>query len=123
MRTKRNKFEDLKVWQIAHQLVIKIYKVTNTFPSTEKFRLSDQLCRSSASVAANIVEGNSRTSKKEFLQFINNAFGSLEETKYHLLLAQDLGYISEDKYTDLIEIAESIGKMLSSMRKYLKSKI
>lgn len=118
----RNNFENLDVWKKSHQLVLNIYKVTKSFPSTEKFRLIDQVCRSSSSVCANIVEGNSRRHFKEYLQFINTAYASLEETKYHLLLSRDLGYLKETKYEELIEKATEISRMLNSLRKYLKDK-
>lgn len=117
----RNKFENLEVWKKAHHLTLKVYKVTNRFPKKEKFRLGDQLRRSSASVATNIVEGNSRKYRKEFLQFLNMARSSLEETKYHLLLARDLGYLNLKTYTELHSNCEEIGKMLTSLMKYLRS--
>ena len=93
-----NRFEKLTVWQKAHELTIKIYKITQKFPQEEKFRLVDQLCRSTSSIPANIVEGNARRHKKEYLQFLNTAFASLQETKYHLLLAKDLEYLSPTQY-------------------------
>lgn len=119
----QNSFEKLNVWQLSHQLVLEIYKLTDKFPAKEKYRLVGQICRSSSSVAANIVEGNSRTSAREYLQFINVAFASLQETKYHLLLSRDLGYLDSRKYNDLIMKTDDIGKMLNSLKKYLKSKI
>ena len=92
MNTK-DKFEDLKVFDQAHKLTLLIYKFTKNFPKSEIYGLTSQIRRSSVSVAVNIVEGNSRGHKKEFLQFLYLANGSLEETKYHLMLAKDLGYI------------------------------
>ncbi len=97
----RNKFEELECWKEAHRLVVQVYKITKKFPSDEKFRLVDQVCRSASSIAANIVEGNARNHKKEYLQFLYLAKGSLEETKYHLLLARDLGYIIHKEYNYL----------------------
>lgn len=117
-----NNFENLKVWKKSHQLVIEIYRVTKSFPSDEKFRLTNQLCRSAASVPANIVEGNSRKHPKEFLQFVNTAYASLEETKYHLLLAKDLGYLKNSQYETLMKQASEISKMLNALNKYLKTK-
>ncbi|OGY26110.1 MAG: hypothetical protein A2Z11_04385 [Candidatus Woykebacteria bacterium RBG_16_43_9] len=117
----RNRFEDLEVWSKSHKLTLEIYKITNKFPNEEKFRLGDQLRRSTASIATNIVEGNSRKYRKEFLQFLNMARSSLEETKYHLLLARDLGYLSLKSYTELHLNCEEIGKMLASLTRYLKS--
>lgn len=117
----KNKFENLNVWKKAHELTLAIYAVTNKFPPEERFRLGDQIRRSSASIAANIVEGNSRQHRKEFQQFLNTAKASLEETKYHLLLSRDLKYLREKDYQALQLGCEEIGRMLSSLLKYLKS--
>lgn len=116
-------FEDLKVWQEAHKIVLQIYKLTKLFPSEEKFRLSDQLCRSASSIPANIVEGRARHTKKEYLQFVYQARGSLEETKYHLLLAKDLGYLDNDRYKILIEQLNITAKLLNGLITYLKTEI
>ncbi|OGY22568.1 MAG: hypothetical protein A2113_04240 [Candidatus Woykebacteria bacterium GWA1_44_8] len=117
----QNRFENLEVWKKSHAFTLKIYKVTNTFPKEEKYRLGDQLRRSAASVATNIVGGNSRTHKAEFQQFLNMARSSLEETKYHLLLARDLGYLDDKTYVQLQGDCEEIGRMLSGLMKSLKS--
>lgn len=116
-----NRFEKLEVWREAHKLVIDIYRITKKFPAEEKFRLIDQICRSASSVAANIVEGNSRQHKTEYLQFLYMSKGSLEETKYHLLLAKDLGYLSASGYEELIVRCNSVGSLLGGLIKYLKS--
>jgi len=116
-----NKFEKLDVWQASHQLVLKIYKLTEKFPREEKFRLGDQLRRSASSIPTNIVEGNTRAHKKEFIQFLYLAKGSLEETKYHLLLAKDLGYLDTTMYFELQQDCNSIGKMLSGLVRHLRS--
>lgn len=117
----KNKFEELKVWKEAHQLVIDIYKTTKEFPSDERFRLIDQVCRSASSIAANIVEGNSRQHKTEYLQFLYMSNGSLEETKYHLLLAKDLNYISTLDYEKLVIQCNVVGSLLGGLIKYIKS--
>jgi four helix bundle protein len=107
---KGDKFEELKVFKEAHELVLAIYKLTKAFSKDENFGLTSQIRRSSVSVAANIVEGNSRGHKKEFLQFLYLANGSLEETKYHLLLAKDLGYIDIKGYDLVHSESETVGK-------------
>ncbi|RLF34767.1 MAG: four helix bundle protein, partial [Thermoplasmata archaeon] len=91
-------FKELKVWQKAHQLVLEIYKITRSFPKEERFGLVIQIRRSVSSIPTNIVEGFKRKSKKDFAHFLNIAESSLEETKYHLLLAHDLKYISNTVY-------------------------
>jgi len=118
-----NQFEKLTAWQKAHQLVIAVYKISKSFPSEERFHLVDQICRSASSVPANIIEGNSRRHKKEFLQFLNTAFASLQETKYHLLLAKDLEYLSSTQYNKLITLANDVGRLISGLIRSLKSTI
>jgi four helix bundle protein len=113
----------LEAWKAAHQLVLRVYAITKQFPSEERFRLVDQLCRSACSIAANLVEGNGRSYKKEYLQFVYLARGSLDETKYHLLLAKDLGYITQKEYDDLIDRSDEIGKLINGLIKYLSSQM
>lgn len=116
-----NRFEKLNVWKQSHELVLNIYKTTQRFPKEEKYRLGDQLKRSASSVPTNIVEGNSRAHKKEYIQFLYLAKGSLEETKYHLMLAKDLGYLEGNIYDELNNRCMDIGRMISGLIKYLKS--
>jgi four helix bundle protein len=118
-----NQFENLEIWKKTHQLVLKIYKITKTFPSEEKFSLVDQLRRAAVSIVANIVEGNIRQSRKEFLQFVYISKGSLEEVKYYLLLARELGYIDQLRYCQTQDLANECGKLISGFIKYLKSNI
>lgn len=118
-----NKFEQLKVWQKAHQLVLDIYKLTKQYPKTETYSLIDQIKRSSSSIPTNIVEGNERKTKSEYIQFLYVAKGSCAETKYHLLLSRDLNYISSSQYQCLNNQIIEISKMISSLINYLKSEI
>ena len=83
-----NTFRDLHVWQKAHQLVLRIYPLTQEFPSEERYGLTQQMRRAAISVAANITEGHRRNSKPEFLKFLNIAHSSLDELKYYLILTQ-----------------------------------
>jgi len=108
-------FKDLKVWKEAHKLTLEIYAISKTFPSEERYRLIDQLCRSASSVPANIAEGKGRDSHKDFLRFLIIARGSLEETKYHLLLAKDLGYLPEANYNKLLDKYDSVGRMMNGL--------
>ncbi len=108
-------FEDLKVWEKSHELVLEMYKVTQQFPNEEKFGLTSQIRRSAVSVAANIAEGSKRQHLKEYIQMLYIAQGSLSETTYYLLLAQDL------KYQELFNQSEEIGKMLSGLINSLKT--
>jgi four helix bundle protein len=112
-------FKNILVWQKAHELVLEIYKASQEFPATERFGLSSQLRRLAASVATNIVEGYKRRSDRDFAHFLNMADGSLEETKYHLLLARDLKYLDENSYGRLLILADEVGRMLSGFQKKL----
>jgi len=116
-------WRDLKVWRKAHSLVLQVYKLVDSFPSGEKFRLADQLCRSATSVAANIVEGYARHTTKEYLQFLYQARGSIEETRYHLLLAKDLGYLELADYAELEQGYEEMSRMLNSLIQSLRTKV
>ena len=116
-------WKDLKVWQKAHGLVLEIYKLTSSFPKEEVFGLISQLRRSSSSIPANIVEGQSRNTTKEYIQFLYNARASLEETRYHLLLSKDLDYVENDKYNAFEIKYEEVSKMLNSLIKGLKEGI
>jgi four helix bundle protein len=115
-------WRDLKVWQASHQMVLEIYRTTQAFPGSEKFGLSGQLKRASSSIPANIVEGQSRNTTKEYLQFLYNARGSLEEVRYFILLARDLRFLTPEKYIDLETSYKNISRMLNSLIKSLKSK-
>lgn len=116
-------FKNIKVWGKAHELVLQIYKLTKTFPSSEKYGLTAQLRRSAGSVATNIVEGYKRKSDKDFAHFLNIADGSLEETKYHLLLSCDLKYLDKKDYEKLVNLADEVGRMLSGFQKTLKNSL
>ena len=112
-------FKDLKVWQKSHELTLEIYKVTKSFPKEEKFGIVSQIRRASISIPSNIVEGFKRRSKKDFAHFINIAEGSLEETKYDLLLSFDLGYLSKANSDSLNEKCDEVGRMLCGLYKKL----
>lgn len=85
-------FKDLIVWQKAHQWVLEIYHFTNSFPSGEQFGLVSQLRRAAISIPANIAEGFKRKGNPDKARFYNIAQGSIEECRYYLILAGDLGY-------------------------------
>lgn len=117
-----DRFENLEVFKEAHKFVLLIYTITRRFPNEEKFALTSQLRRAASSIVANTVEGNARGHSKEFVQFLSQAIGSLEEVKYHILLAKDLDYISKGDYNVLHDQAEVVGRFLSGLKKYWKQK-
>lgn len=106
-------FRDLKVWQKTHLLVLKVYHLTKKYPKEEQFGLISQTRRAVISVASNIVEGFKKRSKKDSCNFYNISEGSLEETKYQLLVAKDLVYIEPEEYDEMMNICEEVGRMLN----------
>lgn len=107
--------EDLQVWQKARILSQKIYKITASFPVSEKNILISQLRRASNSVCANIAEGFERYHFQESIQFYRTARGSLSEIKSHLYLALDQGYLSKAELEAIFLVMDEIGKMLNSL--------
>jgi four helix bundle protein len=96
-------FRDLLVWQKAHQFVLAVYRFTESFPDREKFGLSHQMRRAAVSIPANIAEGFGKRSQADKARFLNIAEGSLEECRYYLILAHDLGYGQTETLTASLE--------------------
>jgi four helix bundle protein len=100
-------YKDLDVWKKARQLVHHVYEMTKKFPKDEVYGLTSQIRRAAVSVPSNIAEGTGRQFRKETLQFVHIARGSLFELETQFYLALDLGYISEtEAETILTEIVE-----------------
>ena len=114
-------WRDLLVWQKAHAAVLEIYRTTKTFPVDERYRLTDQLCRAASSIPTNMAEGKGRGSLAEFRQFLIIARGSIEETRYLLLLANDLGYLNTSDHAALAAKYNEISKMTNALLRSLKS--
>ncbi len=115
-------FQDLQVWQKAHRLVLFTYEITKTFPREEQYGLVGQLRRAAASIPANIAEGYKRSGSNDYARFINVADASLEETKYHLILARDLSYITPDRYYEAFALCDEVSKMLNGLYRALTGK-
>jgi len=111
-------FQDLIVWQKAHQLVLEVYRYSESFPKEEMFGLTSQLRRAITSVAANIAEGFKKRGKPDKMRFINIAQGSLEECRYYFILAQDLKYGNS---RHLETMAEEVSKLMESYNSSIKS--
>lgn len=96
-------FRDLVVWPKPHALVLAAYRFTACFPRHETLGLSSQMRRAAISIAANIAEGFRKRGRADKARYMNTAEGSIEETRYYLLLAQDLGCGQVDSLMDLLE--------------------
>lgn len=117
---KSQHFTDLIVWQKSHELVLLVYKITETFPKTEIFGLVTQMRRSAISVPGNISEGYKRRGKKDKVRFLNIAEGSLEELRYYFILATDLKYMKNEK---VFSLAEEVSKLLYSYSNSILSSV
>ena len=104
-------FRDLLVWQKAHQFVLGVYSFTAAFPKQETYGLSLQMRRAAVSIPANIAEGFRRRGKADKARYMNIAEGSLEESRYYLILAQALGY---GETRALIHTLDEVSRLLNS---------
>jgi len=114
MDTRARNFRELLVWQKSHALALNIYRVSARFPKTEQYGLAVQMQRASVSIPANIAEGFGRSSRLEKRRFLNIAQGSVEELRYYLILANDLGYSVDPSLS--IDVDE-VGRMLEAYRR------
>ncbi len=113
------KFQDIKAWQKARELVREVYRITKKPDFSKDFQLRGQIRKAVISIPSNIAEGYNRGGRKEFIQFLSIANGSAGEVQTQLYLAYDQGYISTTDFETLLEIADEIGKMIGGFIKYL----
>lgn len=108
-------WRDLQVWAKAHDACLLVYRETKGFPAEERFGLTAQLRDSARSVPTNIAEGKGRATNADFRHFLIIARGSTEETRYHLLLARDLDYLTPTTYEVLENTYTEISRMLNAL--------
>jgi four helix bundle protein len=108
-------YRDLKAWEKAHSLTLRLYQATRGFPREEMYGLTSQIRRCSSSIGANIAEGCGKRGNAEFQRFLQIASGSGSELDYHLLLAHDLGFLAAEDYRGLAEELAVIRRMLTSL--------
>ncbi|MDY6951845.1 MAG: four helix bundle protein [Thermodesulfobacteriota bacterium] len=113
-REKARTFQDLVVWQKAHEFVLSVYRTTRGFPRDETYGLTSQFRRAAVSIPANIAEGFRKAGKADKYRFMNIAQGSVEECRYYIILSRDLGYVAEDV---LMLQLEEVSKLLDAYAK------
>ena len=118
---KIEKFEDIRAWQSAREVVNRIYEISQDEKFKRDYTLGDQIKRASISIMSNVAEGFSRQSRKEFIQFLFIAEGSAAEVQSQLYIALDQGYISEKEFKEIYDKTEEAAKLLSKFITYLKS--
>ncbi len=113
--------KDLQVWEKAHKLTLAIYRCTQDFPKEERFGLTSQIRRSSASIAANLAEGCGRRSDGEMGRYLQISMGSGAELSYHILLARDLGLLKSTEHSKLDGDLCEVMRMLSSLSQKVRN--
>jgi four helix bundle protein len=112
-------FEKLEVWQKAIDFADLIYSETQTFPTEERFGLTNQLRRAATSISSNITEGSSRSSKNDFARFAEIAAGSVFEAVSQTFVARRERFLSDAQFQKIYADAEELSRMLSGLRRSL----
>lgn len=118
-----HRFKDLEIWKASRKFSADIYKITSTFPDTEKFGLTNQLRRASVSIPSNIAEGSSRSSNKDFSRFLEIAIGSCYELETQLLISCDLNFLKNEDLEILLAQLDSIIRMIVRFRSTLQQNL
>lgn len=108
-------FRQLRIWELSHNLTLKIYRVTKDFPKEELYSLTNQIRRSCSSIPTNIAEGCGRGGNKEYAHFLQIAVGSSYELDYQILLAKDLEYIDNKAHAELSNEISSLQKQIVAL--------
>ena len=111
--------KDLEIWKIGIELVEEIYIMTGRFPKEEMYGITSQMRRAAVSIPSNIAEGAARNSKKEFLQYLYIALGSLAELETQIIISKRLGFPAEEMLSETIE---KLRRKLLNFIKHLKNK-
>jgi four helix bundle protein len=113
-------FKDLIVWQKGMDLTVAIYTLAANFPQEEKYNLTSQMKRAAVSIPSNIAEGSRRSTKKDFRNFIINAYGSGAELESQSELAKRLGLVTKEQCEKTDSLLNEVMKMLNSLQNKLK---
>lgn len=116
-------FSDLEAWKKSHELVLAVYKATDSFPDKELFGITNQLRRAGVSTASNIAEGFNRHSSKEKIRFYSISLGSVAEIQSQLLIARDIGYLESSDFSSLADKTIVVHKLLNGLIKKLRLRL
>src|SRR5256885_9009610 len=121
MKTNTRSYKDLLVWQKAIALAKIVYRLTQKYPSEERFGLVAQMRRAAVSIPSNIAEGQARHTTGEFIQFISHAEGSTAEIETQLILSVELGFTVKEQSTNEFILLDDIRRMLNGLRRKLSA--
>ncbi|MGI8636830.1 MAG: four helix bundle protein [Segetibacter sp.] len=113
-------FRELKIWQKGFEIAVDTYKITASFPSSEKFGISSQITRAAVSIPSNVAEGSSRKSEKDYHRFVEISLGSSFELETQILIAKAVGLNQNIGYDNLLSKINEEQKMLASFMNSLK---
>lgn len=116
-----SKFENLKAWQASRELAVYCYKLTKNFPKSETFSLTNQILRSAISISANIAEGCSRSSKRDFRRFLEIALGSSFELETFMVISYDIGYIDLATKVEADNRIQKCEKLINGLKRSLEN--
>jgi four helix bundle protein len=113
-------YRDLIVWQKSLDLVCEVYRLTDRFPSGDRFGLTFQMRRAATSIASNIAEGHERHGRGDFRRFVSIALGSLAELETQIELGTRLGFVDSARIATVNGVADQVGRMLGTMLRRLR---
>jgi len=116
-------YQDLKVWKLAREMVFQVYRRTAASPKQEMHGLTSQMRRSAVSVPSNIAEGKGRFSRKELVQYLFRARGSLLELETQILIGRKLGYLDDTEGKRLTTLASEVGRLLNGLVNTFQSQL
>jgi four helix bundle protein len=114
-------YKKLDVWNKSMDLTVETYELIKSLPKTELYAISDQMRRAAVSVPSNIAEGQQRKSKKEFINFLSIARGSLAELETQFILCVRLNYLTENQISSVLKLCDDIGLMLTALMNSLST--
>jgi four helix bundle protein len=115
--------KDLEVWKKSMDLVVTVYGLTKQFPKEEVYSLTNQIRRAAVSIPSNIAEGRGKRSTRDFIRFINIAYGSAAELETQLLISERLGYVTSEQLQPIFEEINRVNRMLNGMHSGLEKKL
>jgi|ERR1041385_1563551 four helix bundle protein len=116
-------FRDLVVWQKAMELATAVYRVTERFPRSEQYGLTSQLCRAVVAVPSDIAEGKGRLSKREFIQMLARARGSLFEVVTQIEIGKNLDFVSETDFAQISKQCAEVGRLLNGLIRSIRNSL
>ena len=122
MGNKVQSYRDLVIWTKAIELVTEIYRVTKYFPKEKLYGLTSQIRRAAVSIPSNIAEGHGKLSRREYQHFLGHARGSLAEVETQIIISRNLGYLSEEVVSRILDLSMEIGRILNGLLTALKKK-